>query len=195
MGEWLITTKTGSDWLAGQSNPMMLNLFCRGHCQHSTQISSDLFSISLCFSLFTVLMWRGACTCRPSDDWPRATTFSLPAVPERQRHTKVVSLSSSSTIAFSRDRLERGVEWESPAPLPLVGTRSRKISLRSRLSPEIIALLDSFPSLAQMTPSNMSVMKHLHMKTCLRVCLRETYLGDIKWPFKFIDYFIKIILT
>lgn len=89
-------------------------------------VSVPLRSLQICFPFLCVppfiyyLVFLKYCTCPSSDGCSRATLHVLLVT---QKHGNVVTLSSSCSIALSRDRLEP-LEGESSAPLPLVSTRS-----------------------------------------------------------------------
>ena len=89
-------------------------------------VSVPLRSLQICFPFLCVpplvyyFVFLKSCTCPSSDGCSRAT---LPVLSVTQKHGNVVTLSSSCSIALSRDRLDP-LEGESPAPLPLVRTRS-----------------------------------------------------------------------
>lgn len=123
-GRMTITTKSvlNLDCPHWPDYQIQLCTFCRGHCPCSTQISSDLLSLSGWPPpvQFTVLMLPKACICPSSGDCPRALTVIL----GKQKYAKVVSLSSSSNITLSRESLGPGVGEGGSAALPVVRTRS-----------------------------------------------------------------------
>lgn len=176
-------------------------IFCSRHHQCSTSICSDLFSISISPypSLLFFCLQRQS-TCPSLDDCPGATTFTLPAPPERQTRIPEGCVLLIFLLHSPLAETVYTLQWRVKAQLPYthtVKTRSYKISLRL---PSEITLVESFPSWSSSEDCLIGFsQKHFSNKVFAHEnmlgCLWKTYLGDIKWSFKHIVYFIKEIPT